>query len=437
MTILTNIAKSLFELSGEDYASKKYLLAVSGGVDSMVMLDVFSELKLDFEVTHCNYHLRGEDSKRDAELVHAVCDEKGITCHIKCFDTNKIIEEKGGSIQEVARELRYTWFGELMPNFDHLVTAHHLNDNIETFFINLSRGSGLKGLSGIPSRNKSTIRPFLKTSKQDFLAYAEEQDLEWREDESNSSNKYVRNVYRNQILPAIKETKPKFDSVMTSNLERIRKSKDLLDYFIEEVKSTLVEKVGGKTKIAIDKLKKYPSKEIILYEMLHQFGFNYDQAESMLGVVESGKTFLSEKFKAVIYRGELQVEELEEKQFDEITFTNVEDMKASEYFSEVETLNNLPELKTGKNTAYIDLADINFPLILTKVTRDSEFKPLGMKNFKKVFDFLHNEKLSTFEREQVLILKNHFGIIWVVSHRLDDRYKITSDTKSILKLVTK
>lgn len=437
MIILNNISQSLIDLVGEDYKDKTYLLAVSGGVDSMVMLDVFRKLELKFKVAHCNYQLRGEDSNKDAQLVADVCTQLNIELFSTAFDTNQILEEKGGSIQEVARDLRYTWFEEIMPAYGHLVTAHHLNDNIETFFINLSRGSGLKGLSGIPEKNDYLIRPFLNTSKHDFLTHAEEHDLEWREDESNKSDKYLRNIYRNQIIPAIKETKPKFDSVMTANIDRIRKSKSLLDFFIEEVKVTLVQKVGGQTKIAIDKLKKYPSKELILYEMLNQFGFNYNQAENMLNVAESGKTFLSKKFKAVIERGELILFERKAIEKTSIEFNSVEELIESDFFKSMEELHSPIQITSEKGVAYFDLEKVTFPLTLRNWQGGDSFQPLGMKGQKKVSDYLTDVKESMIEKESTLVLEDKNHIIWLVNHRVDDRVKITSQTKKVIKLVTK
>ncbi len=437
MNILTNIETQLSQLVGDNFPQKKYLLAISGGVDSMVLLDAFKQLNLKFEVAHCNYKLRAEDSDLDEKLVKDICEANNIKAHFKSFDTTSILKKEGGSIQETARNLRYTWFNQLLLGFDYLVTAHHLNDNIETFFINLSRGSGLKGLSGIPQQNDKIIRPMLKLSKKEILAYAQENNITWREDASNKTDKYVRNMYRNQVLPIIKETKPQFEAVMDANLERLNQTKRLLNFFIEEVKNKVVKKVEGQTKIALEKLKTYPSKEVILYEILHQFGFNYDQAKDMLNVAESGKIFLSETFKAVVDRGELLIFKNQSNKQIYHQFNSIEELKKCSNFLSVEEVDVPENIQTSIDIVFIDVEAVKFPLTLRTWKNGDTFRPLGMRGNKKVSDFLIDSKIPLHEKDNVLILESEQNPLWIVGYRIDDRCKITSKTKRILKLVTK
>ena len=435
MTFLANITQELEHLAGENFRQKRYLLAVSGGLDSMVLLHIFKHLSLNFEVAHCNYNLREKSSGLDADLVKQTCEKIGIKFHLKAFSHSNFTDK---NVQEHTRKLRYEWFDELMPNFDFLVTAHHLNDSIETFFINLTRGSGMRGLVGIPRHNNYIIRPLLNTNKAELKAFAKEHHILWREDESNQADKYLRNVYRNKVIPAIEEKKPDFEKIMHQNLERLKKSKQLLDYFIDDIQKNVVSKVGKQTKIAFKKLKSYPAKEVVLYELLHQFGFNYEQAQNMLEVAESGKIFLTEKFKAVVDRNEIIIVQRENKTFSPITFHTLDDLMTDDFFLETGLSQHLPENLSDKRYIYLDVDKINFPLRLRKWKEGNSFQPFGMKGRKKISRFLIDEKIPLPDKENVLVLEDDSQeIIWVVGLRSSEKIKVTGETKKILKLVTK
>jgi tRNA(Ile)-lysidine synthase len=429
--------KELQHLAGDDFAKKRYLIAVSGGVDSMVLCHLFMQHQLYFSVAHCNFMLRGEESYQDEAFVRDFAKKNTIELFVKQFDTGKIIEQEGGSVQQVARKLRYDWFYELLPNFDFLVTAHHSDDNIETFFINLSRGTGLKGLMGIPSENEKIIRPLLKTTKAKILEYAQQQSISWREDSSNESDKYTRNFYRNQIIPLIKKQKPGFDNVMTGNIEMLKKTKSLLDHFIGDIRKEVVHQVGGRTKIMLRKIKKYPAKDVILYELINQFGFNYDQAQGILGVIESGKTFLSKEYKAIYERGELLITRRDKRyDFDPIVFNSIEELEQSELF-EVEVIDVPPSFFTEKNTAYFDVEKITFPLTIRNWQQGDVFYPFGMKGKKKLSDFFVDQKFSQEDKQSVFVLLSGEKIAWVVGYRSDNRFRVSKNTKKVLKLVTR
>jgi tRNA(Ile)-lysidine synthase len=429
--------KELQQLAGDDFANKRYLLAVSGGVDSMVLCRLFLQHKLNFSVAHCNFHLRGEESNQDENFVKEFAQQNAVEIFVKQFDTEKIIQEQGGSTQQVARKLRYDWFNELLPNFDYLVTAHHSDDNIETFFINLSRGTGLKGLMGIPSENEKIIRPLLKITKTKILEYAEKQNITWREDSSNQSDKYTRNFYRNQVIPLIKLQKPGFENIMANNIDMIKKTKTLLDHFIGDIRKEVVHQVGGRTKIMLRKIKKYPAKDVILYELINQFGFNYDQAQGILGVLESGKTFLSKEYKAIYERGELLITRRDKRyDIDPIVFNSLEELEQSELF-EVENTDVPQSFSSEKSTAYFDVEKIKFPLTIRNWQQGDVFYPFGMKGKKKLSDFFVDQKFSQEEKQSVFVLFSDEKIAWVVGHRSDNRFRVNKNTKKVLKLVTR
>ncbi len=437
--------KELQQLAGDDFANKRYLLAVSGGVDSMVLCHLFMQHKLNFSIAHCNFQLRGEESNQDEIFVKEFAKNNAIEIFVKQFETEKIIEQEGGSTQQVARKLRYDWFHELLPNFDFLVTAHHSDDNIETFFINLSRGTGLKGLMGIPSENEKIIRPLLKITKTKILEYAEKQNISWREDSSNQSDKYTRNFYRNQVIPMFKEHKHEFNKVMSKNLELLGKTHQLLHYFLKDFKKDAVKVTKHQTRIALDKVKQVPLKEVVLYELISPFGFNYDQVEGMLGVVESGKVFANKQYKAIIHKAELIIEKNTPNPSYKVfeVYNNFDELSQSEFFS-VDILEKpkLSELDFNKNTLYLPIfknfEKEFFPVHLRNATPKDRFVPFGANYAKNVFDFLKNEGLSLFDRKNslVLISKDDKNLWWVVGYRAANM-KVNDDTKKVLKLVTK
>jgi tRNA(Ile)-lysidine synthase len=429
--------KELQQLAGDDFANKRYLLAVSGGVDSLVLCHLFLQHHLNFSIAHCNFQLRGEESNQDENFVKEFAQQNEVEIFVKQFETEKIIEQQGGSVQLVARNLRYEFFNSLLPNFDFLVTAHHSDDNIETFFINLSRGTGLKGLMGIPSENEKIIRPLLKITKTKILEYAEKHIISWREDSSNQSDKYTRNFYRNQVIPLIKLQKPGFENIMTSNIDMIKKTKSLLDHFINDIRKEVVHQVGGRTKIMLRKIKKYPAKDVILYELINQFGFNYDQAQGILGVLESGKTFLSKEYKAIYERGELLITRRDKRyDIDPIVFNSFEELEQSELF-EVEITDVLQSFSSEKSTAYFDVEKIKFPLTIRNWQQGDVFYPFGMKGKKKLSDFFVDQKFSQEEKQSVFVLFSDEKIAWVVGHRSDNRFRVNKNTKKVLKLVTR
>jgi len=429
--------KELQSLAGDDFAKKRYLIAVSGGVDSMVLCHLFMQHQLHFSVAHCNFMLRGEESNQDEAFVRDFAKKNTIEFFVKQFDTEKIIEQEGGSVQQVARKLRYDWFYELLPNFDFLVTAHHSDDNIETFFINLSRGTGLKGLMGIPSENEKIIRPLLKITKAKILEYAQQQSISWREDSSNKSDKYTRNFYRNQIIPLIKKQKPGFENVMTGNIEMLKKTKSLLDHFIGDIRKEVVHQVGGRTKIMLRKIKKYPAKDVILYELISQFGFNYDQAQGILDVIQSGKTFLSDEYKAIYERGELLITRRDKRyDFEPIVFNTLEELQQADLF-DIEIVDVPQTFSPDKSTAYIDFDKLKFPVTIRNWQQGDVFYPFGMKGKKKLSDFFVDQKFSNEEKSTAMIFESDRKIAWIINYRSDNRFKVSKSSKKVVKLVTK
>lgn len=438
MSILTKISSELNDLVGKDFQQKKYLLAVSGGLDSMVMLDIFKNFSLKFEVAHCNFKLRDNDSDLDEALIKDVCTKNNIVYHVQEFDTKGILKEEGGNLQETARNLRYNWFNSLLTDFDFLVTAHHLDDNIETFFLNLLRGAGVKGLAGIPQINNKTIRPFLSVSKQNLLDYAQDHDVIWREDESNTKNVYARNQLRNEILPKIKKIKENFNDVMSSNIYRMRSTNNLLDYFIQDIVKQVVQKQNDSIEINLNFIRTFPEKELILFQIISSYGFNFTQSKDILLSKQTGKLFHSNSHQALINRDKLIITKSAAQKHVNIQFDTINDFLNSEFVLEHESLDKLPETMTSvKNTLFLDLEKIEPPLRIRSWQNGDSIIPFGMRGKKKISDILIDNKVSLIEKHKVLLLEDSSKVLSILGIRNSEEVKVTEQTKKVLKVVTK
>ena len=416
--------------------SKKLLLATSGGIDSMVMLHLFQQLDYQIAIAHCNFQLRGVESFEDQKFIQDYADANAVPVFITQFDTTAFAEDYKLSTQVAARELRYNWFYELLDTeeYDYILTAHHADDNLETFLINLSRGTGLDGLTGIPEQNENVIRPLLAFSQQEIEEYAELNNIQWREDSSNASDKYVRNKIRHHLVPMLKEMNPNFLSSFHKTQSYLQESQNMVDDAAIMVYQQVANQEGENISFDLKKLKKLPNYKSYLYQWLNEFGFTawndiYDLVES-----QSGKYVFSSEYRLLKDRETLILSPLD--------FSD----EKQEYFIDAnQTVVNVPLNLTfspvadmaipSNKTIFVDSNKLQYPLTLRRWNEGDQFQPFGMNGkSKKISKFFKDEKLSLLEKENTWLLCSENTIVWVVGLRQDERFKIENTTKNILKI---
>ncbi|MFM9836733.1 MAG: tRNA lysidine(34) synthetase TilS [Cyclobacteriaceae bacterium] len=414
----------------------KILLAVSGGMDSMVMLKLFHQADYSMAVAHCNFQLRGVESDEDENFVRRKCHQWDVAFYSHRFDTNNYASEKGLSIQMAARELRYAWFDELLQRegFDRLATAHHLNDSIETILLNLTKGVGIEGLMGIPIQNKKIIRPLLFATRQEIENYAAEEGIAWREDESNESDDYQRNFIRHRIVPKLKEINPSLEKTMQETIYKLQGASEIISVSVEEWKQRH-QKIEG-DKIMLDKKGVGGANALMLWEVIKSYGFNFDQSGNIIKALsgQSGKRFSSGTHELIVDRENLVLVKHEEN-WMEVSFESDRQevsLGNKKLTLEIADYTGLPI--ADKNQATVDEGLVQSALIWRKWRAGDFFFPLGMKNRKKISDFLIDEKISLADKDSLTVLECNGEIVWVVGHRLDDRFKVTDKTKRVIKI---
>lgn len=415
----------------------KILLAVSGGIDSVVMAELFFLAGYDFGIAHCNFKLRGNDSDKDEKFVKDIAAKFKIPFFIKRFDTFKYSDENKISIQMAARELRYYWFTELLKKEDYkyTATAHHCNDSIETFFINLIRGTGISGLHGILPKQGNVIRPLLFAGRDEIEAFQKENKIKFREDKSNLSDKYLRNKIRHKLLPVIKEIEPDIEKVMQKNISRFAETENIYFKEIEKKKKKVVKEKNEKIIILIDELQKLKPLKTYLYEFLLAYNFGFADVENITISLEgiSGKQFFSPTHRLLKDRNSLIITPLTDNKIQDI-FINKSD---KEILSPLRLKINIEKnivISSDKNIACLDYSKLEFPLLLRKWKRGDVFVPFGMTGKKKLSDFFIDQKLSIIQKEQIWLLCSGENIVWIVGHRIDNRYRVTKNTKRVFRL---
>ncbi len=429
MKLEQKIAKELNQLA-ENYDTRKYLLAVSGGIDSMVLLNCFKALELTFEVAHFNFQLRGEESDRDQLLVETWCKNNNVAIHINTADTNAYTKEHGLSTQEAARQLRYNWFYQLTEthSFDWIITAHHANDTIETFFINLLRGAGIKGLTGIPKTNNKVLRPMLSVSREEIVEYITTHNIPFRKDSSNDSLKYKRNSIRHQLIPTLNRIDSQAEKAILKSMEHLASTEEYLKLKIQEDVLRYTETKASGIHI------KRETPQLLLFEMLAPYGFNSAQVEDIQHAVIGGQ-FFSSSHQLLVDRTELILSPISEK-LDHLVYINEPTNISTPIRLEMKELNSPLPFSNNKLQTQIDLDQLKFPLTLRKWKEGDWFIPLGMKGKKKLSDYFIDERISRVEKDNIWLLTSDENIVWIVGHRMDDRYKITDETKKVLNVVT-
>lgn len=422
-------------------AKKRTLLAVSGGVDSVVMLDLFSKAGFPFAIAHCNFQLRGNEANADEDFVKDLGDKYKVPVFIKRFDTKTYAADFKLSIQVAARELRYKWFEELCKEhkFKLIATAHHLNDNIETILYNFTKGAGLRGLRGIPARQGNVIRPLLFALREEIENYAHENNLAYREDSSNAEDKYTRNKIRHHVVPLLKEINPSLEKTISEKIELLSEIEELYENRQRKMNKQLFLPKGSDIYIPLLKLKKTPHASSIVYEYLKNFGFTAAQVSDMLSVIDepAGKQFITDRARMIKDRRFFIVTQLPEK---DVTLKWIEKADSVTNFNNFQfSISHIPLpvniTNTSPQTEFVDYSKLEFPLILRQWKAGDYFYPVGMgMKKKKIKKFLTDLKLPLHEKEKVLVLESDQKIVWVVGYRLDERFKLTPHTTQVCKL---
>lgn len=414
---------------------KKLLLATSGGIDSMVLVDLCYQSKLDFAVAHCNFQLRGAESEEDENFVRLQMEKLQIPIFIERFNTKAFSEQQKLSIQVVARNLRYEWFYTLLANhnFDYILTAHHLDDSLETFLINFTRGSGLEGLLGIPEQNDRIVRPLLVFSRKEIETYAAENDIPWREDSSNASDKYLRNKLRHEVIPVLKALNPSFLASFENTIDYLKQSQSLAEDAAAMVYQKVATEEEHHTVIHLKALLSYPNYRAYLFAWLQPFGFTDWKAVYDLLEAQSGKQVFSDSHLLLKNRGVLLLFPKQTPVSDEVYWISKEQtevkvpLKMS--FCNVGDLSN-----QTSNVIFVDEDLLQFPLTLRRWQEGDVFQPFGMTGKKKLSKFFKDEKYSLLDKANVWLLCSDTKIVWIVGKRQDERFKVTTATTKILKI---
>lgn len=412
---------------------KRLLLAVSGGVDSMVLLYLCSQLDLSFAVVHCNFQLRGDESDDDEDFVKSQTDKLQIPIFIKKFDTKTFAEKEKLSIQVVARNLRYEWFNKLLINndYDYILTAHHLDDSLETFLINFTRGSGLDGLTGIPQQNGNIIRPLLVFFRNEIEVFAKENNIKWREDSSNASDNYLRNKLRHDVIPVLKELNSSLLSSFEKTIANLKQSQSLINDASQMVYNLVVEEYEGYKKIKIDALLKW-NYRAYLYQWLEPFGFTAWTDIYNLVYAESGKRVFAKYFELIKDKDSLFLRS-RLKQAAE-SYHIDKDQRVVKFpikmvFTDVDDISN-----QATNTIFVDEGKLQFPLEIRKWQEGDWFYPHGLNGKKKLSKFFKDEKYSLLDKSSTWLLCSENQIVWVIGKRMDERFKVTEKSTKILKI---
>ncbi|WP_298420516.1 tRNA lysidine(34) synthetase TilS [uncultured Kordia sp.] len=414
---------------------QKLLIAISGGLDSVVMTHLFHTLGYNIRLAHCNFQLRGTESDEDELFVKNLANTLNVELHTKAFETKTYATEHKESIQMAARSLRYEWFQELATTFkyDYILTAHHADDALETFLINLSRGTGIDGLTGIPENNGNIVRPLLPYTRSELKNYAKSNNIQWREDSSNASTKYIRNKIRHDIVPLLKELHPTFTENFQATQQHLQESKQIVKSSIEQLKTTVITEVAdGSLQIDIKKIQETAYPKAYLFELLHSYGFTAwkDVVDLLDG--QSGKQLFSKKYRLIKDREYLLLQPIQnEEKINEIEILDTTKNITNPIKLQLEEVATMTT--TGSSVLYVDKKLLKFPLIVRKWKNGDYFYPFGMKGKKKLSKYFKDEKYSLIDKENQWLLCNEGQIVWVIGKRSDNRYKLTQPTNTIIK----
>ena len=420
--------------------SDRTLLTVSGGIDSVVMLDLFMRTGYKCGIAHCNFGLRGNESDEDEDFVRQLAYQYGIKLYCARFNTEEYAEDNNISIQMAARKLRYEWFEKVRESnpFDLVATAHNQDDVIETFFINLSRGSGIHGLTGIKVISGKIIRPLLFAPRSLIESYANEFSLSFREDSSNASEKYIRNKIRHKILPLFENINPGFRNTIMETIQKLRETEAIYSDEINLRRKEIITERDDLITISLDVLTKLPQRKTYLFEFLSEYHFTPKQIIDIDESINatSGKQFFSATHRLVKDRSKLIITPIGDEEYRKFYIAQDINQIYEPVHLEFIVVDHTPGFRIPKepSIACLDYELLTFPLLIRKWQSGDYFHPLGMKHRKKLSDFLVDQKISIVDKENLWLLLNNEDIVWVINQRIDERYKITSKTRQILMI---
>jgi tRNA(Ile)-lysidine synthase len=418
----------------------KIILGVSGGTDSVALLHILISLGYDCVIAHCNFHLRMVESDRDELFVRKLAKIYKIPYHSIHFETIKYADEHKISIEMAARDLRYNWFYDLLEklNAQAIAIAHHADDSIETLLINLVRGTGLRGLTGITARNKNVVRPLLCCTRSELEDYLITHNLDHIEDSTNATSDYKRNKFRNEVLPLLTEINPSVRQTLYNSIEYLEGNLAIYQQAIEKIEETIVYKQPGLIKMDIEIIKKQVHIPTVMFELLHPYGFSSAQIAQITEQLdaESGKQFFSETYRIVKDRKYLILNAKNENPTEEYSISQTTAEIHEPFSMKINRLAVDSDFTISKenNLIHLDSSKLIFPLILRRWQEGDTFYPLGMNKRKKVSDFFIDNKLSLWEKEQSWLLVSGNDIVWIVGQRVDNRFRVTNETSEVIEL---
>ena len=416
----------------------RILLAVSGGIDSMVMTHLFLQTGNKLGIAHCNFSLRGEESDLDEEMVSKYAAEHNIEMFSTRFETKAYARENGLSVQMAARELRYRWFEQIRKDhgYDSIAIAHNLNDNIETMMINLIRGTGVPGLTGMKPDVNNIIRPMLFATRQEIIYYCNRNSINYREDLSNADTKYLRNKIRHLIIPMLKEINPSVESTLNETAERFTGINEIVNDYINDLREKVSDITDEYIAFNISLLKPYIHKKVILFELFRPYGINDVPLTDLIHLIEgkTGGRLFTGTHRIVKNRKELLVQSTRHEK------DGIRLILSFSHFERIPEIENVKSVRiTGKfkipdsqSIACIDPDKLSFPLVVRKWNTGDYFYPLGMNHRKKLSDYFIDRKYSIFDKENALILESEGKIVCILGDRIDNRFRITDSSKNAL-----
>ncbi len=426
-------------------ASRKdrILLAVSGGIDSMTMAHLFSKAGFIAGIAHCNFSLRGNDADLDEELVRQFASGLGFEFHVIRFDTKEYASRRKISIQMAARELRYAWFEKLRQehNYRSTAVAHNLNDNVETILINLVRGTGITGLTGMSPSGNGIIRPLLFASRERIGEYCSANGIAYREDRTNAETKYMRNKIRHLIIPVLRELNPSVEESITATSERLNGTLEILTGYIESLKKSLIREKGENIVFNIPGIKSVSPSASLIFELFREYGISGATSGDLLRVINgrSGGRILTPTHRIIRSRDELIITKLESVTTGEYRIEEIHGFSSLPFITSAQIIDNEQDLKFSgsRAIAWLDYEKIIFPVLFRRWKKGDLFYPFGMKQPKKLSDYFIDRKYSVPDKEKALILESGGEIVWIVGERIDDRFRVDESTSLILRLECK